>query len=218
MLPLWIYILVVTVYESDVKIAWTSVFASLFLILIPTAIGLYTRKNNTETKWRDKFIWQWIELGTSVGGVIFLIAALVSSLVLYWDDFGVLPATVWVMGLILQPLGCAFGYFVAKLLGMSGKDKRTISLETGVQNFTLTIAVINLSFSDPELRKVIMYPLAYGLMYFLNSLIIVVFYKYYLAPQDEDEPDKAEELQKVPQDEPAKAEAEVEAVAVVEIA
>ena len=204
MLPLWIYLLVVTAYDSDVEIAWSSVFASLFLILVPTAIGLYIRKNNTETKYGSKFIWEWIETGTTIGGVIFLIAALVSSLVLYWEDFGNLPASVWFMGFILQPLGCGFGYFVANALGMTGKDKRTISLETGVQNFTLTIAIINLSFTDPVLRSVIMYPLAYGLMYFLNSLLIVVFYKYYLAPLDAPE---EQEGQKVRQDESKESEA-----------
>ena len=34
---------------------------------------------------------------------------------------------------LLQPLGCLFGYWAAALLKLSTKDCRTISLETGVQ-------------------------------------------------------------------------------------
>ena len=45
-----------------------------------------------------------------------------------------------------------------------GKKARiAISLETGVKNSTLTIAVIGLSFSDPKIRDaVLVFPLMYS--------------------------------------------------------
>merc|ERR1711871_1105450 len=176
MMPLWIYILVVVAFDSGADIPWLNIVVSLLLIIIPTIIGLATRYYNTEFKIAGKFIWQWIELATTVFGVIFLIAALVFSIVIYDDIFAATPWSAWVMALILQPAGCGFGYFVSKLLGMPHKDQRTISLETGVQSFTPTIAVINLTFSGDVLEKALMFPLTYGLLYFGNSALVVAFY------------------------------------------
>ncbi len=197
MLPLWIVILVKGAYDSDVEIAWGNIIAGCLLILIPTVGGLYIRHNNTEKKIRGKFIWQWIELATTVFGVLFLIAALTSALVIYENIIGDIPTEVWVLALLLQPLGCAFGFFSAKLLSMSPKDQKTISLETGVQNFTLTIAVINLTFQGEVLEKVLMFPLAYGLLYFSNSGILVAFYRWYLTTEDDNE-DGGDDHEKVP--------------------
>jgi hypothetical protein len=85
---------------------------------------------------------------------------------------------------------------------MSRKDQRTISLETGVQSFTLTIAVINLTFSGDVLKKALMFPLAYGILYFSNSGALVAFYRFYLAPMDNDDEElKPPDATKVPTDE-----------------
>lgn len=86
----------------------------------------------------------------------------------------------------MQPTGCLFGYWMSKALGLTLKDQRTISLETGVQNFGLTMAIINLTFTGAELKDTLQFPLSYGLMYFVNSMLLVALYRYYLAPQDDD--------------------------------
>lgn len=196
LMPFWIFILVVLAFDSGADIPWLNIVVSLLLIIIPTIIGLATRYYNTEFKIGGKFIWQWIEISTTIFGVIFLVAALVFALVIYDDIYSGAPWSVWVMALILQPAGCAFGYFAARLLGMTHKEQRTISLETGVQSFTLTIAVINLTFEGEVLKKALMFPLAYGLLYFANSAGVVAFYRFYLAPldgPDDEDKDKDED-------------------------
>ena len=83
-------------------------------------------------------------------------------------------------------VGCSFGYIVSKLLGMSPKETRTISLETGIQNFSIALAVVQLSFAaEEEAQKyALMFPACYGFLYLFWSVILVVFFKYYLAPKD----------------------------------
>lgn len=189
MMPIWILILVRGAFNSNADIAWTNMIAALLLIIVPTALGLAIRDRNTEYKIGDKFLWQWIESLTSFFGILFLIAALVSSLVIYGEDIKKIKATVWVIALIMQPLGCLFGFHVSRALGMKCKDNRTISLETGVQNFTLTMAVINLTFKGQLQKDVLMFSLAYGLLYFANSTLLVSFFRWYLAPLDNDDDD-----------------------------
>ena len=45
---------------------------------------------------------------------------------------------------LVSPYTVALGYVFAKLLGLPVRDRRAISLETGVQNSTLTLAVVRL--------------------------------------------------------------------------
>lgn len=198
MMPFWIWLLVVVAFKSDAEIPFVNIVVSLLLIIIPTCGGLAIRYYNAEMKICDKFIWQWIELA----GVIFLISAFTLSIIIYEDIFAASPWSVWVMACILQPTGCLFGYWVSRFAGMSRKDQRTISLETGVQSFTLTIAVINLTFSGDVLKKALMFPLAYGILYFSNSGALVAFYRFYLAPMDNDDEElKPPDATKVPTDE-----------------
>lgn len=184
MMPFWIWLLVVVAFQSDAEIPFLNIVVSLLLIIIPTCAGLAIRHYNTEFKIFGKFIWEWIEIATTVFGVGFLVAAFTLSIIIYEDIFASSPWSVWVMACILQPVGCLFGYWVSRFAGMTRKDQRTISLETGVQSFTLTIAVINLTFSGDVLKKALMFPLAYGILYFANSGALVAFYRWYLAPMD----------------------------------
>lgn len=203
MMPFWIWLLVVVAFDSDAEIPFLNIVVSLLLIIIPTLGGLAVRYYNTETKFFGKFIWEWIEIGTTVFGVGFLVAAFTLSIIIYEDIFAASPWSVWVMGCILQPTGCLFGYWVSRVAGLNKKDQRTISLECGVQSFTLTIAVINLTFTGDVLKKALMFPLAYGILYFSNSGALVAFYRWYLAPMDgdgEEDALKPVDASKVPTD------------------
>lgn len=93
--------------------------------------------------------------------------------------------TIWMAGILLQPLGCIFGYFAGHLFGMNSKDNRTIALETGVQNFTLTIALINLTWANDTQKRndIMLYPLVYGFLYIIHSFWIVGLLRY-LAQDD----------------------------------
>lgn len=183
LMPFWIWVFVRKAFKSETEIDWVTLVVSLLLILIPTCLGLAIRKYNTERKLAGKFVWKWVEILSSVLGIIFLIASIAGAVVSYGNIFQEAGYAVWIMATIIQPLGCSFGYFVSKFLGMSPKETRTISLETGVQNFSLTLAVVQLSFASDEeaLKYALMFPVCYGFLYLFWSTIIVLFFKYYLV-------------------------------------
>ena len=187
MMPLWIYILIKVAYEAKVEIAWLNICISLLLLLIPCVLGISVRYFNTKTKIGEKFIWQWIETATNIFGALFLILALVFGVIENEEKlFKTAPWSIWVISIIFQPLGCIFGYFVARNCAkLTNKDSRTICLETGVQNFTLTIAIINLSFQEEHTRSdVLIFPITYGFCYIINSILIVLFLRNYVAKFD----------------------------------
>jgi predicted Na+-dependent transporter len=102
------------------------------------------------------FVWKWVEKGGSAVGAVFLLLVLVYGVI---TNYGLSESvfSVWLVAALMQPIGCAFGYFVAKLLKLEPKQRRTISLETGVQNSSLIIAVVAISWEDDvELRDKIL--------------------------------------------------------------
>lgn len=194
LMPFWIWLLVKVALGSDAQVAWAEMALSLFLILIPTCVGLLVRMYNTKTKVCGKFIWKWVELIASAFGIIFLIASVVVAILAYGNLFAQFPATAWITAAIMQPLGCSFGFFVSKIVGMHGKEQRTISLETGIQSFSLTIAVVQLSFRGQDVLKyALMFPVGYGFLYLAWSPLIVLFFRYYHAPKDPAENEESED-------------------------
>lgn len=200
MLPLLIFLLIKTAYDADILIPWANIFVSLLLIVIPTIMGLALRHHNTESKLCGKFYWEWTGIVTNVFGGLFFIGALVTALVSYHAEMVAAPASLWVSAVLMEPAGAVFGYAGSRFCNLSRKDSRTIGIETGVQNFTLTIAVITLSFSGSARDEYLLFPILYGFMYIINSGAIIVFLKYYLAPLDKlDEVDKVTEGATVPE-------------------
>jgi len=193
MMPLWAFILIKLTLGSSAKLAWTDMISALFMIIFPTCAGVYIRTVNTERKIAGKFIWKWIELLSSIFGFFFLIASIVIALLTYGNLYAEAPRSVWALSAIMLPLGCIFGYFVSKLLGMSGKHQRTISLEAGIQNLVLSVAIVQISFADdPEIDKYLLFPVIYGLTYLFWAPLFTVFFRYYLSPRDvvdQEEPD-----------------------------
>lgn len=158
MLPLLIFLLITLALDGDrIEIAWDSVFISLLLIIFPTCLGLLIRYKNTEKQIHGKFIWFWIEKATSLFGVVFLFAALGAALATQYKSIFYANANLWVAALFIQPIGSCFGYIAAYLSGQTAPVCRTISLETGVQNITLVLALVGLSFSGDKRDDVLLF-------------------------------------------------------------
>jgi bile acid transporter len=185
MLPLLVFVLIKTAYNADILIPWGGIFISLCLIIFPCLIGLSVRHYNTETKVGGKFIWQWMEKMTTIVGIIFFVSTLVVGLVVYFDKISKAPASLWISAIAMEPCGALFGYGAAYAAGINRKDCRTIGIETGVQSFTLTMAIIALSFDGDQRDDVLLFPLLYGIMYIVNSVWIVALLRFVVAPLDE---------------------------------
>ena len=86
-------------------------------------------------------------VGSTLGG-LFLLAAVVTGIS---DNPDLMKPSVypgeWVLAAFFQPVGCLFGLCAATLAGLDGRDRITVALETGVQNYTLVIAICSLTYS-----------------------------------------------------------------------
>lgn len=124
-------------------------------------------------------------------GAVFIAAALVFGLIKHVEFF-TKTWTAWLAAGLLAPLGLIFGHVFGGLaldkiirndLGASSRQKvlRTITLETGVQNSTLAVAIITATWAadeDETLRNDLMVtPLMYAGVVILEVLLLVLVWR-----------------------------------------
>ena len=104
------------------------------LTAVPVIIGLLAR-------WMGPGVAARIETGVSTLALILFVVIVVAALATNWELF---TANMWSLGpvlMILNALLLVLGVGIAGLIGLSGPDGLCISVEMGVQNATLGIAV-----------------------------------------------------------------------------
>lgn len=177
--------------DSNLTLPITSVLVTLLTILVPVLCGISIRRASKE--WRcgppgcKLLFYQWIEKGGSLIGAIFLAVALVVGIRANPDVMN--PASYpkeWVIASAFQPLGCLFGYTMAKFSRLDGADCRAICLETGVQSYPMILAITSLSFSGCTRTKINTFVYISAVWYFISSAWLLILLRFILLPRDPD--------------------------------
>lgn len=120
-------------------------------------------------------------------GALFLVAALVTGIRDNADLMDVKKyKNQWILSAIFEPMGCLFGFCVAKLWKLPPKDCRAVCLETGVQSQALIMALVALSWDGCERTEVLTFVLISTVWYVISSTWLVCFLRYVVAPWDGD--------------------------------
>ncbi|XP_063314005.1 sodium/bile acid cotransporter 4 [Pelobates fuscus] len=90
-----------------------------------------------------------------------------------------IPASVYVVALIMPLIGYGLGYGLATLFNLPPNSRRTVSLETGCQNVQLCTALLKLAFPAHLIGSMYMFPLLYALFQAAEAGIYVLVYKLY---------------------------------------
>ena len=148
------------------NISVTGIAISVFLIVtIPVIAGVLLRR------FADKFV-ATIESSTRFVSAILFVLVLAGAIYQQRDNIVGYFAEAGAVTLVLNVLMMFIAYFVASALSTKNKLKIAISIECGLQNGTLAIAVaVILMGSSP-----VMIPAAtYSLIMFATSLIFICF-------------------------------------------
>ncbi len=156
--------------NSDFKIPAGNVAQVLFVLLIPTVIGMVLRKLNPN-------IGATIEL---VGGMLGI--AVILFLVFTWipRNHMLLSTTPWYVffaAIGLGVFGIGLGYVLARVLKQDPNRSRTIALETGIQNGPLAVLIVTLTFTGAMQQEVLLIPVLYSLFIVITSSIVAVFFR-----------------------------------------
>jgi bile acid transporter len=166
--------LTLALYSSGIEGQWQipreNVVQVLFVLLVPTLLGVALRKWNAN-------VGALVEMLGGLLGVVVILFLIISwvprngQLLLQTG----LPVYAGSIGLGLA--GFALGYLLSRSLRQDGRRARTIALETGIQNGPLAVLIVLLTFQGPEQQDVLLVPVLYSLFIVLTSAAVTVWFR-----------------------------------------
>jgi bile acid transporter len=157
-------------------------FAELALVIvgliIPVGLGMLLRKLSSN-------IGAVLELIGGVFGLLFI-----PFLIIIWvpRNWQLLLTTEWptyVVAIGMGLVGMTAAYYLAKLIKLHPMNARTVSLETGINNGPLAIAVIVAVYIDnPGVDQILLVPALYSLfIVIISTLVTLVFRRANVAEE-----------------------------------
>lgn len=164
--------------DASLDIPFSELATVIFGLIVPVGLGMLVRRLSANAG-------SILELMGGVFGLLFI-----PFLIIIWvpRNWQLLLTTQWptyVVAIGLGLVGMTVAYFFAKALRLHPMNARTISLETGIQNGPLAIAVIVAVYIDnPGLDQILLIPALYSLfIVILSTLVTLVFRRANLAAE-----------------------------------
>jgi BASS family bile acid:Na+ symporter len=157
-------------FADQIQIPVKNIIISLLLVLIPVIGGMILRRKSQ----------RWAKAAEDTAGFtgFIIIVFLVGSVVVRHGDLLLLtPAKIYFASILVGIIGFLFGYLFSGLLKASPRHRRTISLETGIQNGPLSFAIILLSFDKEVANQLLWLPILYSSFIVCTSTFITLFYR-----------------------------------------
>ena len=156
--------------DEALRIPASEIGSLLFVLLIPTLIGMWMRRKNANAGAVSELLGGLL----GVGVIIFLIVTWVprNKELLATTGFEVYAAVV-----MLGVIGFFFGYGFARTLRLDKRKARTVSLETGIQNGPLGILIVTIVFTGQLQQEILLIPVMYSLFIVLTSTAATLYYR-----------------------------------------
>lgn len=156
--------------EGNWQIPPGNVIQVLFVLLVPTVIGIALRKWNAN-------VGAVIELVGGILGVVVILFLVVSWVPRNWPLLLSTGFPVYAGSIGLGLCGFALGYSLSRLLRQDAHRSRTIALETGIQNGPLAVLIVTLTFAGTQQQEVLLIPVLYSLFIVLTSSAVTVWFR-----------------------------------------
>jgi len=142
----------------------------LFVLLVPTVIGMLLRRWNAN-------VGAVIEMLGGLLGIVVILFLIVSWVPRNYQLMASTPWSVYVGAIGLGLVGFLVGYGFARLVRQDTRRARTIALETGIQNGPLGVLIVLLTFQGTQQQEVLLIPVLYSLFIVLSSSAVTVWFR-----------------------------------------
>jgi BASS family bile acid:Na+ symporter len=166
----------------NITIPAANIVVTLFLLLVPVAIGMVLRRLNAN-------IGALVELGGGALGLFFIAFIAVSWVPRNWQFLLGTPLSVFAGAIGLGMLGFLFGYLFSMLLRLHPRNARTVALETGIQNGPLAIAIVALTFSGTQQQAIMAVPALYSLFIVVTASTVTLWWRSQMNASEQKLPD-----------------------------
>ncbi len=136
MMPLCLYVYARPFMGAEITIPYGEIVKALGLLLVPIGLAMALRR-----RFGERFAVVAEKVG-SIAGLVVLVAVVLLMVVRNADVFFTVTPAMYLASILLSGLAMTLGYLAAWLGGLSLPQRRTVALETGIQNSALCFAVI----------------------------------------------------------------------------
>ncbi len=157
--------------DDALRIPPSEIISLLFVLLIPTLLGMWMRRKNAN-------VGAVSELIGSVIGVIVILFLVLTWAPRNWQLLMDTPWQVFAAVILLGLVGFTFGYLFSRVLRLAPQKARTVSLETGIQNGPLAALIVTLVFAGELQQQILLIPVLYSLFIVLNSTAVTFLYRH----------------------------------------
>lgn len=170
MMPLTLWIYTSAYGHMSVVVPYNSLVSTLFIMLMPVLIGMFVRRLNHRAAQISEKIGSWA--GTLV--IVFLVGEFFirNNQILKEASYSVFASAI-----LLGIVGFLLGYWAGIFTGLTGKQSRTVALETGIQNTPMTIAIIIATFPAAVQRESLLLPMLYAVFIVINSSLVSMLFR-----------------------------------------
>ena len=163
--------------EGDWKIPRENVIQVLFVLLVPTVIGIALRKWNSN-------VGAMVEMLGGLLGVLVILFLVVSWVPRNWQLLLDTGFPVYAASVGLGLCGFVLGYGLSRLLRQDTRRSRTIALETGIQNGPLAVLIVLLTFTGSQQQEVLLIPVLYSLFIVVSSSFVTMWFRKLTAREE----------------------------------
>jgi len=176
--------------SQDIKMDWFGLYYSLGMILVGTSLGMCIRhyRPNHAT------LLYVVELSASIVGLTVLFGVFIWRAIV--DVVSFFESTTWkvaVGGCLVEPIALVFGLTFSWCAGLPRKVCQTISLETGLQNLTIVVALIELSFPEHQRDEAQQFPFMVAIIYFFWTFVALAIFRLDTLPEKTEDTDELED-------------------------
>lgn len=156
--------------DGEWKIPTENVAQVLFVLLVPTLIGMLVRKWNGNVG----AVTELVGGALGIGAIVFLLVTWVPR---NYMLLGSTPWQIYAAAIGLGVGGFAVGYAFARLVRQDPRRSRTIALETGIQSGPLGVLIVLLTFDALREQQVLLVPVLYSLFIVLSASVFTVWFR-----------------------------------------
>lgn len=155
--------------DEDFVVPYRSILIVVGITITPLVLGVGIR-------WKFSRVASVVLKIGSIAGILLVALSLILLSVLYPFMYSA-SWKIYVAAVSYPYVSFMFGYVVSTLFRMENSQRRTVALETGMQNYALCFAILESSFSAEKFSVMSIFPLLYGVNVLIAGIVFVGFYK-----------------------------------------
>jgi len=165
------------IMSQEFQIPVQDIAMTLIVLHVPVLLGMLVRKWNAN-------IGAVCEFFGGMLGIFVILFLIVTWIPRNIGLLGMTPLNVYAASISLGLLGFSFGMLFAKLLKQDNRRSMTVSLEIGILNGPLALAIVLFSFPKENQDAVVLIPVLYSLFIVISSSVVTFFFRRWMTRED----------------------------------